>query len=464
MIGISAYAAYLPRHRLDRAKIAAAWGTHQPSGEIAVANYDEDALTMASEAVLGLADAGGADGLFFASTSAPYLEKQVASYIATACDLPRAIQTADFGGSVRAGLSALVAANHSVRAGARRSVVVAAADCRLAAPESELEGTLGAGAAAIQVGSQDVIAEVVDYACCAEEFTHVWRTDAQRYVQAFTGKFSNTYGYVRDLSEVIRELLDRNRLGPAEITALAPYAPDGRAALDLCRAIGIDAKTQLVQPPVAAVGSSGCADPLLALADALDRSNPAAWIIVAGYGEGAEALLLRTTDLLPQRRAPKSWKAWIEARSSLASYEKYLKFRRIVDADPGGEAINNVLEFQELKQDVRLYGSRCHECGQVQYPVARVCLSCGARDAMTDQKLARRGTVFTYTVDHLIANLELPLPMVVVDIDGGGRLYLQVTDFTLEEVTVGAPMQLTYRRLHEGGGNHNYYWKARPVR
>lgn len=464
MIGISAYAAYLPRHRLDRGKIAAAWGTRQPAGEIAVANFDEDALTMASEAVLGLPDAGGADGLFFASTSAPYLEKQVASYIATACDLPRATQTADFGGSVRAGLSALVAAGHAVRAGARRSVVVTAADCRIAAPESELEGILGAGAAALLVGAQDVIAEIVDYACCSEEFTHVWRTDEQRYVQAFTGKFSNTYGYIRDLSEVIRQLLERNRLEPSDIAALATYAPDGRAALDLCRAVGIESKTQLIQPPVATVGSAGCADPLLALADALDRANPAAWIIVAGYGEGAEALLLRTTYLLPQRRALNSWKAWIESRLSLPSYGKYLKFRRIVDADPGGEAINNVLEFQELKQDVRLYGSRCRECGLVQYPVARVCLSCGARDAMTEQKLARRGTVFTYTVDHLIANLELPLPMAVIDIDGGGRLYLQVTDFTIDEVAVGAPMQLTYRRLHEGGGNHNYYWKARPVR
>jgi uncharacterized OB-fold protein len=67
-------------------------------------------------------------------------------------------------------------------------------------------------------------------------------------------------------------------------------------------------------------------------------------------------------------------------------------------------------------------------------------------------------------VDHLIANLEHPLPMAVIDLDGGGRLYLQVTDFAEDEVRIGAPVTLTYRRLHEGGGNHNYFWKARPPR
>ena len=71
--------------------------------------------------------------------------------------------------------------------------------------------------------------------------------------------------------------------------------------------------------------------------------------------------------------------------------------------------------------------------------------------------------MFTFTVDHLIANLEHPLPMVIVDLDGGGRLYLQMTDFMEDEVAIGSSVTLTFRRLHEGGGNHNYFWKARPL-
>jgi uncharacterized OB-fold protein len=60
----------------------------------------------------------------------------------------------------------------------------------------------------------------------------------------------------------------------------------------------------------------------------------------------------------------------------------------------------------------------------------------------------RRGTVFTFTVDHLIANLEHPLPMAVIDADGGGRLYLQIAD--ADDIQIGERVAFTYRRLHEG--------------
>ncbi len=32
-----------------------------------------------------------------------------------------------------------------------------------------------------------------------------------------------------------------------------------------------------------------------------------------------------------------------------------------------------------------------------------------------------------------------------------------------DEVKVGTPVELTFRRLHEAGGNRNYFWKARPA-
>jgi hydroxymethylglutaryl-CoA synthase len=466
-IGISAYSAYVPRFRLDRDLIARAWGTPQAPGEIAVANYDEDALTMASEAALAcLSDAatGMIDGLYFASTSAPYAEKQVASVVATACDLPRRVQTADFCGSGRAGLSAVLAGVYAVRAGALGDVLIAAADSRVAAPESELEGLVGAGAAAVRIGREAVLAEVVATASVSEEFTHCWRTDTQRFLQAFPGKFSNTYGYSRYLGEAIRALLAGQRLEAAAVAKLAVHAPDARAAIDLAKELGFDARQQLAPLPVASIGTAGVADPLLALGAALETAAAGDWIVVAAYGEGADAVLLRVTAELATYRAQGSWSRMLKARAPLPSYEKYLKFRRVLEVDEPGEAINNVLEFKELTQDVRLYGSRCPACDTVQFPIAKVCIKCKAREGLSDHKLRKQGTIFTFTIDHLIANVEHPLPMAVIDLDGGGRLYLQVTDFVENEVEIGRPVALTFRRLHEGGGNHNYFWKARPLR
>src|SRR5947199_209864 len=90
MVGITRTGAYFPRRRLDRALIGKAWGTRVPPGTRTVAGLDEDALTMATDAVLAClgdadpADPGQFDALYFASPSSPYNEKQVASVIATA--------------------------------------------------------------------------------------------------------------------------------------------------------------------------------------------------------------------------------------------------------------------------------------------------------------------------------------------------------------------------------------------
>ncbi len=464
MVGIGRYGAYIPALRLERRLIEQAWGTRQPKGEVAVASYDEDALTLAIDAAMScLGDPPApVGGVYVATTSAPYAEKQLASVLATACDLPRAIFTADFAGSARAGVSATLAAVRAVQAGAAPAVLVAAADVRVAGPESDLEGVLGDGAAALTIADHGVIAEFVDAASVAEEFTYVWRTDAQRTVQVAGGRFSNTYGYGRDVGAAIRAVLERQRLAPQEIGWLALYSPDARAASDLAASLGFDPKRQLVESLQPHTGCTGSADALLLLARALDQAQPGQRILVGGYGEGADVLLFRATDAVASQRAATPVARWLAAKTPLGSYEKYLKFRRLIDVEEVTDVVTNVLEFQELKQDVRLYGSQCRVCGQVQYPMARVCLKCRTQERLDDVRIARRGTVFTFTVDHLIANLEHPLPMAVIDTDGGGRLYLQVADAT--EVKIGEPVVLTYRRLHEGGGNRNYYWKARPIR
>jgi uncharacterized OB-fold protein len=51
----------------------------------------------------------------------------------------------------------------------------------------------------------------------------------------------------------------------------------------------------------------------------------------------------------------------------------------------------------------------------------------------------------------------------VVDFEGGGRYTLEVADASPEEVDIGTPLELTFRRLYTAGGVQNYFWKARPA-
>ena len=140
MAGITGFGAYVPIFRLNRDAIAQAWGRGSLKGERSVANNDEDTATMAVEAVvdcLGGVDRDSVDGLFFASTTSPYREKQTASLLATVADLKEEVFTADFSNSLRAGTNALRMAHAAVRSGSARNVLVAAADTRLSHPRSD---------------------------------------------------------------------------------------------------------------------------------------------------------------------------------------------------------------------------------------------------------------------------------------------------------------------------------------
>jgi len=465
MVGITRLATYFPRRRLDRALIGKAWGARVPAGTRTVAGLDEDALTMAVDAVLACGEGGdlaACDALYFASTSSPYLEKQVASVVATAADLRRDIAVADFTGSVRAGVTALRTALDGVRAGSLGVALVAAADARVAEPESELEPLLGDGAAAVAVGAEGVVAELVAAASVAEDFTYLWRTDEQRYVRAAEPRFGATYGYAHDIAEAIGAALRKAELPPARVAKLALGAPDPRAAAEAAKRAGFDPVRQLEASLAAEAGILGTPEPLALLARSLETAEPGEFLVVAAYGEGADALVFRATERLPGAR-PRPLAARLARGLPLPSYERYLRARAVLPGEPVGEPVTSMIAWKELRQDLRLYGSRCTACGLVQYPQARVCLRCAVADRMAEHKLAKRGTVFTYTIDNLAPVPEHPLPMAVVDLEGGGRLYLQVTDAAEGEVHIGAPVELTFRRLHEAGGNRNYFWKARPT-
>jgi len=78
MAKIASFGAYIPLFRLSRQEMGNAWGVPAVPGERAVANADEDSLTMAVAAGLDCLagiDPSSVDGLFFATTTAPYSEK-----------------------------------------------------------------------------------------------------------------------------------------------------------------------------------------------------------------------------------------------------------------------------------------------------------------------------------------------------------------------------------------------------
>lgn len=473
MIGILDYAAYVPIFRLPRAEIARAWGRSsappQHGGERAVANFDEDSVTLAAEAALrclGHFEGQRPDGLYFASTTAPDQEHQASTLIAAAVDLPREIRTADFAGSLRAGTSALLAALDAVRGGPAWSVLVAAADCRLAEPGQAAEALIGDGAAAFLVGEGNAIATVEAAHSIAEEFPGTWRQSGNLFIQSDDEKFAATYGYQRITLEAMRALLDKAKVSPKQLSKVVCPAPDLGSYTALANASGVPLAF-LQDPLLLSVGFTGAASPLLLLTTCLEKAEPGQLILLLGYGSGADAVLLSVTDEIEAHRK-RARRELIGHGQPLPSYQTYLKYRDLVKSQHGLWEVQPfsslTMLWRERRQNLALYGIKCTKCETIFFPSRRVCPRCETKDAFEPYKLARRGRIVTFSKDRLYPGPESPTVMAVIDLDGGGRLFTQVTDCDPEALRIGVEVELTLRKFHEAKGYTHYFWKARPIR
>lgn len=464
-VGIASVGAYVPRYRLTGSLLATVWGG-PAAGERAVANYDEDALTMACEAVLaalGDRDTAPVGACFLASTSAPYVEKSSATLLATVADLGPAVVTADLGGSLRCGTTALRLALDSVRAGSVRQALVAASDMRPTAPGGELEPLLGDGAAAVLVAGEELLATFEGAHTVSHEFTDVWRNEGERYVQMLPDlTFIKSQGLDRHIPEAIDGLLRASGRKKEDIARVVLYAPDARLHAALLRQLRFPDAAIAGETVIARTGNTGAASCLLGLAAALEGARPRDQILVVSYGNGAEALLFEATDAVASWRPARSVAAQLAAGKAIAEYGRYLQFRRHVETEVLRSFSSVPTMVREERQNFRLYGQKCGECGAVSYPRRHLCWQCSS-DRLADYRIARRGRVFTFTRDHLVPNPDPPTVMVAADLEGGGRFYAQLTDADPDAVAIGMPVELTFRRLHEGEGYVNYFWKFRPA-
>ena len=141
----------------------------------------------------------------------PYKEKLGAAIVAAALDLPEEVRTVDFTGSLRVGTTALGCALDAVKAGSAKAVLVLVADTRLGAPAGQFEQALGDGAAALLVGTDDVVVEIRDSLHLSDEFSGVWRADGDDFVRSWEDRMVLDEGYSRLLPMAMSRLMSECR-------------------------------------------------------------------------------------------------------------------------------------------------------------------------------------------------------------------------------------------------------------
>lgn len=470
MIGIKSYGAYIPVYRLSESELARAWGGRGGRGEIAVANYDEDSITMAVEAsidCLNGTDRDIADSLYFASTTPPYSEKMSASIVAAATDLRDDLFTLDIGNSLRCGTSAIKAAHDSIKSGSAKNILVTAADCRLAPPASEFESVFGDGAAAFLIGGEDVAVAIEDSHSISSDFLDVWKRAEDPYIRTWEDRFILQYGYSEKLGIAVSALLKKTGLSAKDFAKVVYYAPNARSHQRMIRQLKIEPE-QVQAPMFDSIGNTGAAFAPMMLVAALEEAKPGDRILWANYGDGADAFILQVTDQIEKVRDRRGIKHHLESKMEIPNYEKYIRFRNLMqgEADRRPQYISSLpMIWRDRKQVTPLHGGRCRKCGNIQFPIQRVCAYCQAKDDYEEVRLAdKKATVFTFSMDERAVEVDPPRVWTINDLDGGGRIYCTMTDRDTEQIEIGMGVEMTFRKIHEGAGLHNYFWKCRPIR
>ncbi len=467
MAGIVSYGVYVPCFRMGKG--TAGW---ESPTERAIANFDEDSLTMA---VASLRDALTAmdprciDALYFATTTQPYAEKQSATTIGWGANLRTDIFTIDCTDSLRAGTNTLKLALDAVNAGSARSVAVVASDTRLAQPRSSFERTFGDGAATLVIGDDQVLATIEDHASFSHEIMDTWRSADEDMVRSWEDRFRLEKGFIEALRESVSKGLARFGSTIKDYSKVIFSAPDARAHREAARALGLDA-TQVQDGLFSVLGHTGTAFPLMLLIAALEDAQPGDRLLLASYGDGCDVFSLQVTAERTKLAARRGMKTHLAAKKLLPNYEQYLTWRGLHQPDPGVRrppmpTPSATALFRERERNLRFSAAKCRACGTVQYPPQRVCTKCGRRDDFDHVRLADKpATLFTYALDYIAGSIDVPLVVCIVNFEGGGRALMTMTDRVIDEIEVDMPLEMSFRKLYEAEGIHNYFWKCTPAR
>ncbi|MBA3741355.1 OB-fold domain-containing protein [Sporichthya sp.] len=466
---ITSYGVYVPPWRIHRETIGRALGVRAGTGARAVAAHDEDTTSLGVEAARkALVGTAVRDlELWFATTAPAYADKTNAVGAHAALSLDGDCAAYDVVGSVRSGFGALRAAADAAHAG--RAALAVLSDIRTGLPGSPDEVNGGDAAAAFVFSPGDPpIATQLAAASVSREFLDRWRVPGEIASHVWEERFGET-AYVPLAQQAVQRALAQACLEPSAIDHLVVAGPHVRATSAVTGKLGVGMQA-VVDNLADRIGVPGAAQVGVLLAAALDRAGPDQVICVLALADGADCLLLRTTDALASRAGMPTVEEQLAGWSRALSYHMFTSWRGVLRntpprrPDPDRPAAPPSLRSMRWK--FAFEASRCTACGTRHLPPERVCMICRAIDQMTVEPLAdATGVVATFTVDRLAYSAPgVPLIAAVVDFDGGGRYACELTDVDPDEIRIGMPVEMTFRRFYTVDGVHDYFWKARPLR
>ena len=471
--GILSFGAYVPPIRIPRKAIADGIGWAVPGikglakGERSVANWDEDSITMAVEAGRDcLRDIDvNPESVQLASTTLPFHDRSNSGIVADALGLGKSVRTEDIGGSRRAATSAVVRLGGSDRT----SSLLIASDCRDTKPGSVQEMHYGHAAAAVLFGEGEPIAVVKAVASVHEDLVDQYRGADTDYDYVLEERWVREEGYFKIIPAAVSAALEQAELDIGEVHRIV--LPASAATIrGVAKKLQTDGEL-FADPLSATCGDSGAAHPLLMLAASLEAAVPGEKILLLGFGQGADAIVLETTPALEKVQKSHGPSRYLNERREKDNYTFFLSVRDRLSVDFGlrSERDNRTAmsaAYRKRDDISGMNGGRCSSCGTLQFPRSLIWVKCGAEKSQEPESLSGlTGTVKSFTEDWLAYTPVPPLIYGNVEYQDGANIMLEFTDFESGQVKSGDQVRMVFRikDYDYKRGFRRYFWKPAPM-
>jgi len=336
-VGIVGYGAYVPRYRLPAKEISRIWtgGTGGvPIQEKAVPGPDEDTATMSIEAARNALARAEIDpeeirAVWVGSESHPYAVKPTSTIVAEALGVVPFTQAGDWEFACKAGTEAMVAAMGFVGSEMAKYALAIGMDTAQGRPSDALEYTAAAGGAAFLIGpAEEALAVIESSLSYVTDTPDFWRREYQKYPehgQRFTGEPA----YFKHISSAGQTYLEATNTSAEDYQYAVFHQPNSKFPSRVGAQLGFNKEQIAPGLLVPVIGNTYSGAAIIGLTAILDIAQPGDRILMVSFGSGAgsDAIGLRVTDQILERRDLATKTQTYIARRTEIDYAEYARLR-----------------------------------------------------------------------------------------------------------------------------------------
>jgi len=330
--GIVGYGVYIPRFRIKTGEIARIWG--QPGELVAsslgveeksIPDMDEDTITIAVEAsrnALRMSKVNPQDikAVYVGSESHPYAVKPSATIVLEAIGAAPHTTAADLEFACKAGTAGVQMCYGLVKSGEIKVGLAIGADCSQGRPSDALEYTASAGACALLIGSENVLATIDHTESYTTDTPDFWRREGATY-PSHGGRFTGEPAYFKHITSAAKSIMKNTNTTPDDFDYVVFHEPNSKFPLATAKMLGIPKEKVIPSLAVKYIGNTYSASSMIGLAAVLDIAKPDDKILMVSYGSGAgsDAFILTVNEGI------------VEKRKGIPTVQDYINHKEFLD-------------------------------------------------------------------------------------------------------------------------------------